>query len=342
MSLTERIGKKAKNLIELEKKGFNVPRFVVFSEATLSRVKSNEELYKTIVNGFRSKYGRNIPKKVAVRSSGTTSTPGRMATILDVSTDKESLVEAFNKVGDSTTSTRLKKYLKAKNVNNFTYSIIVQEMVFGNMSDLSCSGVLLTVNPYDNKHDYYAEVVFNSFGDVLMSGEETPETLTDLINSNPLGKEKLDIVVNDIRKYFGESQEVEFVIQGTSVYVLQTRGYIAPKIFKSVTKHLKNPIGQGNSVTPIAMGGYVTFNKNKATNNHILITETTDFEDTEAILHFAGVITLKGGRLSHAAIIANEFDLPCVVGARFETMPKEGDYVIFSEKGTIFFGNSKN
>ncbi|MDC7249168.1 MAG: PEP/pyruvate-binding domain-containing protein [Sphaerochaetaceae bacterium] len=342
MSLADRIGKKARNLQELENKGFNVPRFVVFSEATLKRVTTNEQLYKTIENGFRSKYGMRLPNKVAVRSSGTTSTPGRMATILNVSTDKDSLVKAFNEVGDSTTSTRLKKYLKAKNVTNFTYSIIVQEMVFGTQSDLSCSGVLLTVNPYGSEFDYYAEFLFNSFGDDLMSGNKTPELLESLVEKNPLAKERLDIVVNDIRKYFGESQEVEFVIQGTSVYVLQTRGYIAPKMFKTLTDHLDKPIGQGQSVTPIAMGGYVTFNKDKAKNTNILITETTDFEDTEAILHFAGVITLKGGRLSHAAIIANEFDLPCVVGARFETMPKEGDYIIFSEKGTIFFGKSKN
>lgn len=342
MSLTDRIGNKARNLQELEKKGFNVPRFIVFSEHTLTNVKSNDELYNTIVNGFKSKYGKKLPKRVSVRSSGTTSTPGRMATILDVTTDKESLIEAFNEVGDSTTSLRLKKYLKAKNIKNFSYSIIVQEMVFGNQSELSCSGVLLTVNPYTKGYDYYAELMFNSFGDVLMNGNETPVGMKELEQINPLGKEKLDIVVNDVRKYFGESQEVEFVIQGTSIYVLQVRGYTAQRNFKAIALNLTDPIGQGQAVTHISMSGNVTFEKHKPKKNKILITETTDFEDTEAILHFAGVITLKGGRLSHAAIIANEFGLPCVVGAQFETMPKEGDFIVFSENGTIFLPESKN
>lgn len=336
MDKTKRIGNKAVQLQRLEKLGFNVPTFFVFSEKTLERVGSNDSLYMTIENAFRGA-GKKMPPRVSVRSSGSVSAAGRMKTLLDVSTDKVSLVNAFREVEESTKSPRLRKYLKMKGVEDFTYSIIVQEMVYGTQTDLSCSGVLITTNPYDTNDEYYAEIVFNSMGDVLMDGSKTPMLLHNLEDVNPIAKNKLDNLVWEIKKQFDCDQEVEFVLEGSMIYVLQTRDYkLSTKVLKNAKENLEY-IGQGNSIIPCASVGKVTFDKHNTGADKILIIDTTDFEDTEAILNFAGVITRRGGRLSHAAIIANEFGLPCTVGARFEREPKEGDVVLFDENGTVFF-----
>lgn len=336
-----KVGNKAINLKKLEELGFNVPNFVVISESSLKHFKSDKHIYESVKQYFFSKYGGNTPKLVSVRSSGSVSTPGRMKTILNVSLEsEEAFIKAFNEVKKSTTSQKLKKYLKVKGVEDFTYSIVIQEMVFGNLTTSSCSGVLITTNPYDKStSEYYLEAVLNNTGDALMSGETTPIHLEELSLVNPIAKEKLDSVVSEIKKQFETNQEVEFVIQGMQIFILQTRDYkLSTTVLKNEETNLTF-IGQGKAVNKITAQGTLTYLKENANSDYIWLTESTEFEDTEAILNFAGLITKKGGRLSHASIIANEFNLPCVVGSQFEKEPKEGDRVLIDENGTIFLIN---
>ena len=53
--------------------------------------------------------------------------------------------------------------------------------------------------------------------------------------------------------------------------------------------------------------------------NDILVAATTDPEWTTGMKKAKGIVTNSGGILCHAAIVAREFGMPCIVGARNAT-----------------------
>ena len=332
------IGKKAENLVLLESKGYNVPRFIILDESTIQILKAQgNDIQKVINKFFNLKYNSNPVGNLSIRSSGSVSAAGRMKTVLDVRNNKEDLKKAFEIVEKSTRDSKLLSYLKLKKIEDFKCSIVVQEMVYGNTSSNSCSGVLITTDPYDGG-DYYAELVFGALGEGLMSGQIVPDKLSSLIAKNVKGYNILNQLVDKIKKDFTNTQEVEFVIQDEEVFILQIREYKSNFLSKcyNYIPNEKDFIGQGLAINNLSCIGEVTFNKENITENQIIVTEFTDFEDIPNMLKASGIITLKGGRLSHAAIIANEFDLACVVGVNFKNIPQEGQKIMFDKNGSIF------
>lgn len=69
----------------------------------------------------------------------------------------------------------------------------------------------------------------------------------------------------------------------------------------------------------------------------ILVTEMTSPKFTIVITRAAGIITDGGGQLCHAAILAREFEIPCVVGTKVATkVLKDGDLIeVDAEKGIV-------
>lgn len=60
----------------------------------------------------------------------------------------------------------------------------------------------------------------------------------------------------------------------------------------------------------------------------ILVSDTTGPEMMVAIEKAAAIVTDEGGMMSHAAIVAREFEIPCVVGTKFATeVFKDGDLI---------------
>lgn len=341
------MGKKNENLERFEKIAFSrVPKFITLPMENLIG-KTLSELQKDIDCGFQNKYGNDITKSnFSVRSSGSISTPGRMKTILD--SDINSVGEDLAKVYRSTQSDRLKTYLEMKGVDDFKVDIIIQEMVYGNKNKKSCSGVLLTKNPFTSDFtkgfkvddEPYIEFIQQSTGDKIMSGDITPQT--DLKSFNEKGYQKLMEQINMISKEFPYICEVEFVIEqkiGTTVeaYILQIREYKTNSSlsFVNLSGLRLETIGQGSTVIQHSCKGIVTYDIDNLSKDKILITDTTEWDNTKKLLDGGGLITLNGGRLSHAASISKEFYLPCVVGANFLEKPKEGDEIIFTGKGEI-------
>lgn len=336
----QNIGKKCSNLLKLEKLMVNVPNFILLTKEELNKFSGNwtkeeKEFLKYLVESkFNAKYRASIPKKFSVRSSGSISAPGRMDSVLNVTED--SLTNAVNIVLSSIKSDKLHKYLDLKKVENFSYSIIIQEMVQGDATSNSCSGVLLTENPFDvNVGGIYVEFLPKSNGTELMSGKRTPET--NLQDFNPHGFNSLIKQINKVSKLFSGNMEVEFVIEGKVAYILQVREYsnVSSSISIINTDGLEM-IGQGKTVMKLSCSGTVTNDKTNPSKDKILVLPDTDWEDTELLLNFGGVVTLNGGRLSHAASISREFSIPCVVGTSFKETPKEGDKICFDTNGTIF------
>ena len=341
------MGKKNENLERFEKIVFSrVPKFITLPMENLIG-KTLFELQKEIDGNFQNKYGNDITKSnFSVRSSGSVSTPGRMKTILDSNMD--SVGGDLAKVYRSTQSDKLKTYLEMKGVEDFKVDIIIQEMVYGNKNKKSCSGVLLTKNPFTSNFanefkiddEPYIEFIPQSTGDKLMSGDVTPQT--DLKSFNEKGYQKLMEQINMISKEFSYICEVEFVIEqkigdNVEAYILQIREYKTNSslAFVNLSGLRLETIGQGLTVIQHSCKGIVTYDIDNLSKDKVLIADTTEWEDTKKLLNGGGLITLNGGRLSHAASISKEFYLPCVVGANFSEKPKEGDEIIFTGKGEI-------
>jgi pyruvate,water dikinase len=71
----------------------------------------------------------------------------------------------------------------------------------------------------------------------------------------------------------------------------------------------------------------------------ILVTYSTNPLFTPAILKARGIITEKGGVLCHAAIIARELDIPCLVSAEKATqiLRNNQEIIIDGNKGIIYY-----
>ena len=325
------MGNKANNLAILEDIGVNVPSFRMYN-ITQDYVEVFTERFGMFVRAFLNPYYEG---KYAVRSSGSVSTPGRMKTVLNV--DFNDLVEAGVKVFNSSQSDRLENYLKLKGVTDFSAAIVVQQMVDPTLTEHSCSGVLTTCHPITGKNGEYGEVVFGKMGEDLMSGKKDPLTLQDLEKRNPTGYANLLTEIEKIRVHFPNHQEVEFVIEDTTAWIVQTRDY------KNVTPLAADfegyeLVGFGRPATPLSVVGFVTTDIERINDFSIYLTDTTDWEDTEQILKGRGVITKTGGSLSHAAIIAREFELPCITSVKMkdEQQLSEGMKIGINSMGQIF------
>ena len=92
--------------------------------------------------------------------------------------------------------------------------------------------------------------------------------------------------------------------------------------------------------SPGAASGKVAMSTNKVTEHNstetdaILIKSETISDDINAMSLSQGVLTVKGGMTSHAAVIARGMGIPCIVGIR-NVVFKEYEKIIMLEDGTI-------
>jgi len=90
---------------------------------------------------------------------------------------------------------------------------------------------------------------------------------------------------------------------------------------------------QGNAVTPFVVEGIARIVRAprdlyRVVSGEILVTEMSDPDFIVVADRIAGLITEQGGLVCHAAILAREWDLPCIVGCRnATTMISDGQYI---------------
>lgn len=214
---TRSIGDKAVHLQNLSKLGFNVPTFFVFSKKTLTELKSSESIFNIVNNAFIGA-GKELPDKVAIRLSGTFDTSKLVKASTEVDTTPESLTKNVLMMVREVNSKKIKDYLKENNVDDFNYSIIVQEMVYGDKDEFSCKGMLVTTNPSRKANEYFSELKFK---------KPVAETinLEELELRNPMVKHRLDNLVWEVKKQYKCDQHIKFVIDNPIIYILSTSTY---------------------------------------------------------------------------------------------------------------------
>ncbi len=115
-------------------------------------------------------------------------------------------------------------YRKLNNIpHDLGTAVVIQSMVFGNMSDDSGTGVAFTRNPSTGENKFYGEYLLNAQGEDVVAGIRTPNPIQNLEKEMPDVYKNLFEIQKNLEKHFGDMQDIEFTIQNRKLYLLQTR-----------------------------------------------------------------------------------------------------------------------
>jgi pyruvate,orthophosphate dikinase len=265
-------------------------------------------------------------------------------------------------------------------------------MIFGNMGTDSATGVGFTRDPGTGDNILYGDYLVNAQGEDVVAGIRTPRPLRELKTDMPVIYKQLEEMRHILEKHYREVQDFEFTIEKGKLYMLQTRNgkmnawalcktsvdmvkedllteeeallRIPPDMLeqflhRTIDPDAKvEPVAIGISASPGAAVGKVIFDADLAERlgnegEKIILTRIeTKPEDIHGFFAAQGILTSRGGKTSHAAVVARGMGKPCVSGAEGldinyelkearigDTVIKEGDIVtIDGGAGKVFLG----
>lgn len=271
-------------------------------------------------------------------------------------------------------------------------AVNVQAMVYGNMGDDSGSGVAFTRDPSTGERKYYGEYLANAQGEDVVAGIRTPLPLDNLKREMPEIYKELTDIFENLDAHYRDMQDVEFTIQKNKLYMLQTRagkrtaaaavkiavdmvaeGLITKEeailrvdaeqldtlLHKTVDPNTKEEsIAQGVAASPGAAMGRVVFTADDAVEmaqageDVILVRRETSPDDIHGMAASKGFLTSRGGKTSHAAVVARGMGKPAVTGCEVVVVDevreefhvggvvvKKGDVItIDGSHGKVFLG----
>ncbi len=228
-------------------------------------------------------------------------------------------------------------------------------MVFGNMGDDCATGVGFTRNPGTGDNEMFGEYLTNAQGEDVVAGIRTPKPLQQMETEMPKQFKQLVELRNKLESHYQEVQDYEFTIEKGTLYCLQTRNgkmnatamvktsvdmfeeklisrdqallRIDPELLEQLLhpsldpESIARPIATGLPASPGAASGKCVFDADLAEKlgrmgeQVILVREETRPEDIHGFFAAEGILTSRGGKTSHAAVVARGMGKPCVAGA---------------------------
>jgi len=271
-------------------------------------------------------------------------------------------------------------------------AVNIVEMVYGNTGPDSGSGVCFTRDPASGEPGVYGDYLPNAQGEDVVNGSRTPLPLQDLADHAPAVYEQLMGHLRTLETHYRDLCDVEFTVEDGTLWILQTRvGKRSPAAAFTVAsamvseglidldealrrvdgyqlESLLHPrfmsaegellLATGLAASPGAAVGEVVFDAQTAVSqaaegrNVVLMRTETSADDVGGMLAAVAIVTARGGRTSHAAVVARGIGRTCVAGvdglvidldARSAVCPggsiKEGDTVsVDGTTGKIFRG----
>jgi len=246
-----------------------------------------------------------------------------------------------------------KQFKITKDMANGT-AVNVCTMVFGNMGNDSGTGVGFTRNPGTGENIIYGEYLTNAQGEDVVAGIRTPKPIAEMEKEMPEIYRQLITLHNRLESHYHEVQDFEFTIEKGVLYCLQTRNgkmnaramvrtsvemlneglidkerallRIDPAILEQLLVPQLAPnfhgksLAQGLPASPGAASGKIVFDadtaeaRGRAGEKIILVREETKPEDIHGFFQAQGILTSRGGKTSHAAVVARGMGKPCVSG----------------------------
>lgn len=271
-------------------------------------------------------------------------------------------------------------------------AVNVVTMVFGNMGNDSATGVGFTRNPGTGENEMFGEYLVNAQGEDVVAGIRTPKPVHEMKKEMPDLYNQLVELRNKLESHYQEVQDYEYTIEKGILFCLQTRngkmnatsmvrssvemfneGLISkerallrvdPNQLEQLLhpgldpKHGKKALAQGLPASPGAASGRCVFDADQAEllgragEKVILVREETKPEDIHGFFASQGILTSRGGKTSHAAVVARGMGKACVAGAEGikvdtrarqatigDVLLREGDVItIDGSTGNVYFG----
>lgn len=137
---------------------------------------------------------------------------------------KEQLLLAIEAVFKSWENPRAKIYRKINDIpDNLGTAVNIQSMVFGNMGKTSGTGVAFTRNPSTGEKKLFGEFLINAQGEDVVAGIRTPNRIEQLKDIMPKAYNEFQKIANKLEEHYKEMQDIEFTIENSKLYILQTR-----------------------------------------------------------------------------------------------------------------------
>ena len=236
-------------------------------------------------------------------------------------------------------------------------AVNVQAMVFGNMGEGSGTGVCFTRDPSSGNSGVYGDYLPDAQGEDVVAGIRNTFPLTKLEElDKPAYDELIDILAR-LEAEYQDLCDIEFTVERRKLWMLQTRvgKRTAAAAFRIATQLVDegmidmneavrrvsgdqlaklmfpqfdhsgdlDKLGKGMNASPGAAVGKIVFDSERASElaaegeSVILVRRETNPDDLEGMVAAAGVLTSRGGKTSHAAVVARGMGKTAVCGAEF-------------------------
>ena len=244
-------------------------------------------------------------------------------------------------------------------------------MVFGNMGENSGTGVCFTRDPSSGHSGVYGDYLENAQGEDVVAGIRNTLALSDLERINKPVYDELRAIMRKLETHYRDMCDIEFTVERGKLWMLQTRvgKRTAAAAFRIATQLLgeklitrdealgrvtgdqltqlmfpqfdakaeKELIARGMAASPGAAVGKIAFNNAQAVEaasegvKTVLVRRETNPDDLPGMVAAEGVLTARGGKTSHAAVVARGMGKTCVCGAE--------SLVIDAAAGTVTIGD---
>ncbi len=269
---------------------------------------------------------------------------------------KEQLRQAIRAVFDSWTGERAVSYRRINRIpDDWGTAVNVQQMVFGNRGETSCSGVAFSRDEITGEPTPSGDFLPNAQGEDVVSGVRTPRDLHDMKEAMPEAYEELMEILRTLEGHYRDMQDTEFTVEEGRLYMLQTRNAKRPAqaavrfavdavseglldraeaiatidpdrldalLHKTFARDAEfDVLAEGVPASPGAAKGAIVFSAEDAVSAAedgravILVRPFTEADDVAGFHAAKGILTSEGGKASHAALVARGMGKPCVSGA---------------------------
>jgi pyruvate, orthophosphate dikinase len=269
---------------------------------------------------------------------------------------QEQLKQAIRAVFDSWLGARAKEYRRINRIpDEWGTAVNVQQMVFGNKGDSSCSGVAFSRDEITGAPEPSGDYLVNAQGEDVVSGVRTPRDISEMREQMPEAHSDLMDILATLEKHYKDMQDTEFTVEEDHLYMLQTRNAKRPAqaavrfavdaveeglltkeealatIDAERLDALLHPtfgadadyevLATGVSASPGAAKGEIVFTADDAVSasqdgrDVVLVRPFTEAEDVAGFFAAKGILTSEGGKASHAALVARGMGRPAVTGA---------------------------
>jgi pyruvate, orthophosphate dikinase len=250
-------------------------------------------------------------------------------------------------------------------------AVNVQVMVAGNLGEDSATGVAFTRDPATGEPVPYGDWLQGAQGEDVVAGIRHTEPLASMKERFPEAARELDEHLHTLERHYRDLCDIEFTIERGTLWMLQTRvgkrsataalrmavdmvyeglidedeavRRVRPEQLEALlhprfAETVREPLTTGLAASPGAAVGHVALTADSAVARAatgqpvLLVRPETSPDDLEGMVASQGLLTSRGGLVSHAAVVARGFGIPAVCGA--------ADVVIDALAGTVTIGST--